>query len=69
VEPLRLPADLRPADGRFAPGPAEARPEEAAAPVEAASTYFGTGRRDAGVRPLVTAAVDRPVARLPERSP
>jgi phosphoserine aminotransferase len=69
VEPLRLPTDLRPADGCFASGPAEARPEAVAAPAEAAPTYFGTSQRNAGVRPLATAAVDRPAARLPARSP
>ncbi len=50
---LTLPAELKPADGRFGCGPSKVRPETVAALVAAAPTYLGTSHRAAGVKGVV----------------
>ncbi|MGH9263375.1 MAG: phosphoserine transaminase [Acidimicrobiales bacterium] len=50
---ITLPADLRPADGRFGSGPSKVRPDSVAALAAAAPTYLGTSHRQAGVRSVV----------------
>jgi phosphoserine aminotransferase len=50
---IALPADLRPADGRFGSGPSKVRPEAVAALAAAAGTYLGTSHRQAGARSVV----------------
>ena len=48
-----IPADIRPADGRFACGPSKVRPEQLAALAASGPTYLGTSHRQAPVRSLV----------------
>ncbi|HEX3623632.1 MAG TPA: phosphoserine transaminase [Acidimicrobiales bacterium] len=50
---ITLPADLRPADGRFGCGPSKVRPEAVAALGAAAPTYLGTSHRQSPVRSVV----------------
>src|SRR5207253_10968066 len=50
---IKLPAELRPADGRFGSGPSKVRGEAVAALAAAAPTYLGTSHRRAGVRSVV----------------
>ena len=50
---IALPADLRPADGRFGSGPSKVRPDAVAALAAAAPTYLGTSHRQAPVRSVV----------------
>ena len=50
---IRLPANLRPSDGRFGSGPSKVRPEAVAALSAAAPTYLGTSHRQPGVRSVV----------------
>jgi phosphoserine aminotransferase len=50
--PLEIPADLKPADGRFGCGPSKVRPEQIQALV-AAGHLFGTSHRQAPVKNLV----------------
>ena len=49
---LTIPADLKPADGRFGCGPSKVRPEQLAA-LAAAGDLFGTSHRQAPVKNLV----------------
>lgn len=49
----RLPADLRPGDGRFGSGPSKVRPEALAALAATGSSYLGTSHRGPGVRSVV----------------
>jgi phosphoserine aminotransferase len=49
----QLPADLRPADGRFGSGPSKVRPEALAALAATGSSYLGTSHRAPGVRSVV----------------
>lgn len=51
--PLTIPANLRPADGRFGAGPSKVRPEQVAALSEAGSALLGTSHRQAPVKNLV----------------
>ncbi len=51
-----LPADLKPADGRFGCGPSKVRPEQLAALATAGASYLGTSHRQAPVRSLVQRA-------------
>ena len=51
-----IPADLRPADGRFGCGPSKVRPEQLAALAASGSSYLGTSHRQAPVRSLVQRA-------------
>ncbi|HEX2046528.1 MAG TPA: phosphoserine transaminase [Acidimicrobiales bacterium] len=50
---ITLPADLRPADGRFGSGPSKVRPDAVAALAAAAPTYLGTSHRQSPVRSVV----------------
>lgn len=50
---IRIPADLKPADGRFASGPSKVRPEAVAALAEVGSTLLGTSHRQPPVKELV----------------
>lgn len=51
--PLTIPANLRPADGRFGAGPSKVRPEQVAALSEAGAALLGTSHRQAPVKNLV----------------
>ncbi len=48
-----LPAELKPADGRFGSGPSKVRPEQVAALAGSGPAYLGTSHRQAPVRSLV----------------
>ena len=50
---IDIPADLKPADGRFGCGPSKVRPEQLAALAESGSTYMGTSHRQKPVKSLV----------------
>jgi phosphoserine aminotransferase len=50
---IALPAELRPADGRFGSGPSKVRPEHVAALAASGTTYLGNSHRQAPVRSLV----------------
>src|SRR3954466_2183884 len=50
---LTIPADLKPADGRFGCGPSKVRAEQLAALAESGSTYMGTSHRQKPVKSLV----------------
>jgi phosphoserine aminotransferase len=50
---ITLPADLRPADGRFGSGPSKVRADSLAALVAAAPTYLGTSHRQSPVKSVV----------------
>ena len=50
---LTIPADLKPADGRFGCGPSKVRPEQLAALTTTAAGMFGTSPRQAPVKNLV----------------
>ncbi|BBY75455.1 phosphoserine aminotransferase [Mycolicibacterium parafortuitum] len=52
AETLTIPADLKPADGRFGCGPSKVRPEQLQA-LAAAGHLFGTSHRQAPVKNLV----------------
>lgn len=51
--PLTIPANLRPADGRFGAGPSKVRPEQVAALSAAGASLLGTSHRQAPVKNLV----------------
>ena len=63
-----LPAELKPADGRFGSGPSKVRPEQVAALAASGVTYLGTSHRQAPVRSLVRRAREglTRLFRLPE---
>jgi phosphoserine aminotransferase len=48
-----IPAQLRPADGRFGSGPSKVRPEQLAALADSGARYMGTSHRQSPVRSLV----------------
>jgi phosphoserine aminotransferase len=50
---LTVPADLKPADGRFGCGPSKVRPEQLTALTTTAAGLFGTSHRQAPVKDLV----------------
>jgi len=50
VSDLQIPADLKPADGRFGSGPSKVRPEQLDALYAMAPTYLGTSHRKPGVK-------------------
>ena len=50
---LTIPADLKPADGRFGCGPSKVRPEQLAALASTGSSVMGTSHRQAPVKSLV----------------
>ncbi|RAN78128.1 phosphoserine aminotransferase [Bacillus sp. SRB_336] len=51
--PLTIPANLRPADGRFGAGPSKVRAEQVSALSAAGATLLGTSHRQAPVKNLV----------------
>jgi phosphoserine aminotransferase len=53
AQQLTIPADLKPADGRFGSGPSKVRPEQVEALGGIARTLLGTSHRQAPVRSLV----------------
>src|SRR5947209_11810886 len=50
---ITLPADLRPADGRFGCGPSKIRPEGVAALLATGTSYLRTSHRQSAVRSVV----------------
>jgi phosphoserine aminotransferase len=50
---IDIPADLKPADGRFGCGPSKVRPEQVQAVAAVGTTVLGTSHRQAPVRDLV----------------
>jgi phosphoserine aminotransferase len=50
---LTIPADLKPADGRFGCGPSKVRPEQLAALASTGTSVMGTSHRQAPVKSLV----------------
>src|SRR6201986_4008148 len=50
---LVIPAQLKPADGRFGSGPARIRPAQPAALADSGAAYLGTSHRQPPVRSLV----------------
>ncbi|WP_019629074.1 phosphoserine transaminase [Actinomadura atramentaria] len=50
---IDIPADIKPADGRFGCGPSKVRPEQLAALADSGSTYMGTSHRQKPVKSLV----------------
>jgi phosphoserine aminotransferase len=50
---IAIPAELMPADGRFASGPSKVRPEQVAALAASGATYLGNSHRQAPVCSLV----------------
>ena len=50
---IEIPADLRPADGRFGCGPSKVRPEQLDALTEWGARYLGTSHRQSPVRSVV----------------
>ena len=56
VTDIVLPAELKPADGRFGSGPSKVRPEQVAALAASGVTYLGTSHRQAPARSLVPRA-------------
>src|SRR5919198_1258198 len=50
---LTIPADLKPADGRFGCGPSKVRPEQLAALAATGASLMGTSHRQTPVRSLV----------------
>jgi phosphoserine aminotransferase len=53
TEQLQIPADLKPADGRFGSGPSRVRPAQLRHLVEAGASVMGTSHRQRPVRQLV----------------
>jgi phosphoserine aminotransferase len=60
---IRIPDEIKPADGRFGSGPSKVRPEAVRALADAASSYLGTSHRQATVRDQV-ARLRRGIAEL-----
>src|SRR3954463_12729104 len=52
-EEIRIPADLKPGDGRFGSGPSKVRPEAAQALADAAGSWMGTSHRQDPVKSVV----------------
>jgi phosphoserine aminotransferase len=53
VADIVIPADIKPADGRFGCGPSKVRPEQLAALASSGATYMGTSHRQKPVKSLV----------------
>src|ERR1700742_1654071 len=53
IAELTIPADLKPADGRFGGGPSKVRPEQLAKLAESGAAYMGTSHRQKPVKSLV----------------
>ncbi|MDQ4008012.1 MAG: phosphoserine transaminase [Actinomycetota bacterium] len=52
-EPIQIPADLRPADGRFGSGPSKVRPAAVRAVADTGTAVLGTSHRQPPVKKLV----------------
>ncbi|GAC68297.1 phosphoserine transaminase [Gordonia soli] len=52
-ESITIPADLKPADGRFGCGPSKVRPEQLQSLVDTGASVFGTSHRQAPVKNVV----------------
>src|SRR3954453_10565546 len=52
-EEIRIPADLKPTDGRFGSGPSKVRPEAVQALADVAGTWLGTSHRQDPVKDVV----------------
>ncbi|MGW1836810.1 phosphoserine transaminase [Streptomyces sp. NPDC002067] len=65
---IQIPADIKPADGRFGAGPSKVRTEALAALAATGSSLLGTSHRQAPVKNLVGSVRDgvRELFRLPE---
>jgi phosphoserine aminotransferase len=63
VQTIRIPDELKPADGRFGSGPGKVRPEAARALAGVATTYLGTSHRQKTVKDQV-ARLRRGIAEL-----
>jgi len=63
VADIRIPAEIKPADGRFGSGPSKVRPEAVAALGEVAASFLGTSHRQKTVRDQV-ARLRRGIASL-----
>ncbi|TDD83122.1 phosphoserine transaminase [Actinomadura rubrisoli] len=50
---IAIPADIKPADGRFGCGPSKVRPEQLAALAESGAAYMGTSHRQKPVKSVV----------------
>ncbi|MEM9513896.1 MAG: phosphoserine transaminase [Actinomycetota bacterium] len=57
--PITIPADLLPADGRFCSGPSKVRPEQVAAVVAGERSLLGTSHRKPAVKGLVAAVQEK----------
>jgi phosphoserine aminotransferase len=53
AQPLQIPADLKPADGRFGSGPSRVRPAQLRHLVDAGASVMGTSHRQQPVKDLV----------------
>ncbi|MEV0730403.1 phosphoserine transaminase [Polymorphospora sp. NPDC050346] len=53
VSTIRIPDEIKPADGRFGCGPSKVRPEAVSALADVATTYLGTSHRQKTVRDQV----------------
>ncbi|MEJ3749911.1 phosphoserine transaminase [Actinomycetes bacterium KLBMP 9797] len=53
ISTIRIPDELKPADGRFGSGPSKVRPEAVAALADVATTYLGTSHRQKTVKDQV----------------
>ena len=53
TDPLEIPKDIKPRDGRFGCGPSKVRPEQLQALTTTAAPLFGTSHRQAPVKDLV----------------
>jgi phosphoserine aminotransferase len=58
TEKIEIPADLKPADGRFGAGPSKVRPESVAALAATGATFLGTSHRQATVKNVVAKVRD-----------
>ncbi len=63
AESIRIPAEIKPVDGRFCSGPGKVRPEAVQALAGVATTYLGTSHRQKTVRDQV-ARLRRGIAEL-----
>ncbi len=68
IPEIKIPEDIKPADGRFGSGPSKVRPEALAALAESGARYLGTSHRQAPVKSLVRRVRDgvRELFSLPE---
>jgi phosphoserine aminotransferase len=62
-QPVRIPDEIKPSDGRFGSGPSKVRPEAVQALLDRATTYLGTSHRQKTVKDQV-ARLRRGIAEL-----